>query len=300
MPLIQQLTSHQLLRLGLEAVGFDVPWQRRTNASVNLQRFRASFGAGPGACASIFSDLQTTAIADARITKPNSFYFLVAINWLATYKKEAEIAGYFKADEKTLRLHIKKYVNAIAALKLQKIAWQDLDDHDEIFAISVDGVHCRIYEPRKQPSARWCSHKFKQAGVSYEIGLAVYTSQVVWIAGPFQAADHDLTTYQKPNGLRSKVPAGKKVIADRGYKGEDVGSGQHRTLSIRNRFDTKEVKEFKRRVRAHHKSFNARIKSFKILKDCCCHGVKRHKAAFEAVCVICQYDMENGHPLFAV
>jgi len=285
----------RFLELGLDAVGFDENRQRRTRHATNIARFRASFGAGPAACSAIFRDLQTTAIADARINKPNSFYFVVAMNWLAAYRKESKMAGFFHSDEKTLRNHIWKYVKAIAALKGEKIVW-DIDHNPETFLISVDGVHFRVYEPRNQPSAKWCSYKFNSAGLAYEIGLSIYHSKVVWINGPFHASVHDLTIYQKPNGLKSKMPAGKKAVADRGY----VGEAGARNLSMRNTFDSKAVRDFKRRVRARHENFNARLKSFQILDGCFRHGVKKHKTVFEAVCVIVQYDMENGHPLFDV
>jgi hypothetical protein len=64
--------------------------------------------------------------------------------------RKAEMAGFFHSDDKTLRKHIKKYVNAIAALKEEKVVWDDGDD--EIFLLSVDSVHFRINEPRTEPS----------------------------------------------------------------------------------------------------------------------------------------------------
>jgi hypothetical protein len=217
----------------------------------------------------------------------------VALNWLSTYKKEAEMAGFFQCDDKTLRKHIKKYVNAIAALKEEIIVWDDGDD--EIFLLSVDGVHFRINEPRTEPSSKWCSHKHKSAGLAYELGISIYKNRLVWIKGPFKAAAHDRTIFLT-EGLADKIPAGKKVVADRGYTGEKCKE----KLSIRNPRDSDALKQFKRRVRARHENFNARIKMFKILEERFRHGVKRHKAVLEAVCVLVQYDLENGHPLFDV
>jgi len=211
------------------------------------------------------------------------------------------MAGIFHTDEKTLREHIKFYVEAIAALKDQKIVWDDLKDAQQKFVISVDGVHFRINEPRKVPSAQWCSHKHKSAGLGYEIGISIWTSKVVWISGPFMAAEHDKTKYQEIGGLQDHIPEGKIVVGDRGYRGEDIeGRRQQPSLTTRNTRDTKAVKDFKRRVRARHENFNARMKKFEILDQRFRHGVARHKAVFEAVCVLCQYDMEDGHPLFDV
>ena len=70
MPWIRRM----FLERGLEAVGFDVARQR-TRSATRVRRFRASFGTGPGACSAIYQDLQTTQIANARIDKPDSFYF---------------------------------------------------------------------------------------------------------------------------------------------------------------------------------------------------------------------------------
>lgn len=88
------------------------------------------------------------------------------------------------------------------------------------------------------------------------------------------------------------MPAGKKVIADRMYKDA--------VCAIRNPLDTLVVAEFKRRARARHENFNGRLKTFKALGSRFRHGHEKHKAVFEAVCVIVQYELENGHPLFDV
>lgn len=100
---------------------------------------------------------------------------------------------------------------------------------------------------------------------------------------------HDMTMFNSPAGAGAKLPPGKKAVADRLYSGPQV--------SIRNEFDSKEVKQFKKCVRAHHESFNGRISSFRALSSRFGHGIEKHKAVFEACCVIVQYDMETGRPL---
>lgn len=64
--------------------------------------------------------------------------------------------------------------------------------------------------------------------------------------------------------------------------------------------DTRAIKGFKNRAKARHETFNTRLKNFKILDERFRHGVTKHKAVFEACCVIVQYEMDNGHPLFDV
>jgi hypothetical protein len=75
----------QILQYGLEIVGFDVARQRRTRAADNIERFRAAYGVGPGACSAVYKDLQTTLVPDARISRPNIFFFLVSLNWLSSH-----------------------------------------------------------------------------------------------------------------------------------------------------------------------------------------------------------------------
>ena len=159
--------------------------------------------------------------------------------------------------------------------------------------ITVDGIDCSIYEPHRIPSTEWYSHKFNGPGLTYELGIAIYHNLLVWIRGPHRSGKGtDLTRFQEPNGLKSKIPAGKKVIADEIYKDP--------VCSLRNRLDTPEVKKLKRRARARHENFNGRLKNFKVLAERFRHGHAKHKSIFEAVCVITQYEIENGHPLFEV
>ena len=71
-----------------------------------------------------------------------------------------------------------------------------------------------------------------------------------------------------------------------------------------NKYDSQQVKEFKSRVKARHESANCRLKAFHILEDTFRSTGKdrlsKHKAVFEACCVLVQYEMENNRPLFKV
>ena len=127
--------------------------------------------------------------------------------------------------------------------------------------------------------------------MAYELGISIFKNQLVRINGPFPAGQHDITIFCKEGGLKSKIASGKRAVGDEGYRGEQQ-------ISTRNPLDSVMVKEFKKRARARHETFSGRIKSFKILAERFRHGVKKHKVVFEAVCVIVQYEMENGHPIF--
>jgi hypothetical protein len=126
----------------------------------------------------------------------------------------------------------------------------------------------------------------------YEIAISVYESNIVWVNGPFQASKNDVLIYTN-DGLQAMIPDGCRAIADGAYSGAEKAA-------TRNKLDSKEVRHFKRRVRARHENVNARIKSFHVTSIVFRHGVKRHKTAFEACCVAVQYDMEQGHPLWDV
>jgi DDE superfamily endonuclease len=169
------------------------------------------------------------------------------------------------------------------------------NDGGHVFIISVDGVHCPINEPRKKPSAKWYSHKFNKPGLAYEIAVSVYSSKVVWVRGPFPAGTGDLSIFKRlVKGLKYKMPNGTKAIADRAYTSESVCATRN------DEFDDPRVRKFKRRARARHENFNARIKVYNALTIPFRHGVEKHGAVFDVACILVQYDMDNGHPLFEV
>ena len=123
--------------------------------------------------------------------------------------------------------------------------WTNDPDGSPTFLLTVDGIHCKISEPRqgeKEFVTRLYSHKFHSAGLNYEVGISVFTNQVVWLSGPQQAATADITIYRE--GLLQQIPPGKRVIGDKGYRGEPE------TVSVTNRYDSKQLKKFK--VSAFH------------------------------------------------
>lgn len=291
----------EFLQLGLRLIGFSGQRLERTVENTKLGRFRSAFAIWPDVCSKIFDDFQTTDIADARIDSPSERYYLIALNWLATYKKEGEMAGFFDLDEKTVRLQIRKYVSAIRAFKADKIIWNDLDTVPELIPLTVDGIHCRVPEQHRNPDARWKSFKNGKPGVSYELAISIHESKLVWINGPFKAGTRDIDMFNAPAGLGSKIPAGKKVLVDQGYPGVPDKVVQ----KVRD-VDSPEVYDFKNRALARHETFNGRLKNYQVLFDMFRHRgpnsqfMPFHKTVFEACCVLVQYECDNGHPLFQV
>jgi hypothetical protein len=153
------------------------------------------------------------------------------------------------------------------------------------------------------PGSAHYSHKFNGAGVSYELGIAIYSSRLVWISGPFPASRHDLTIFRggkpneprDPNALISKIPQGKKGIGDSAYTAEARENGK---MAVTLNEDSDVLKKFKARAKARHETFNGRLKAFQVLDIPFRHRQLLHGSVFEAACVAVQYDMDNGYPLF--
>lgn len=161
------------------------------------------------------------------------------------------------------------------------------DDEGLIFMLSVDGTHCPAEEPSPW-SVIWSSHKLGgSAGFNYEVGLSIHKPKLKWVNGPTPPGQfNDIAVFRQK--LKGMLPAGKKVIADDGYKGEA------NLISTRNELDPREIAKFKERVMSRHETFNQRLKNFNCLSHRFRHGIERHKVSFEAVCAVVMYDIEYG------
>ena len=170
--------------------------------------------------------------------------------------------------------------------------WEEVEEIPFIFFLSIDGTHCPIKEP--QPfNTKWSSHKFGGSpAVNYEIGLQIDQSKLLWVNGPYPAGEfNDIQTF-RTKGLKDKIPVGKRLIGDKGYKGEPD------SISTQNDLDPREIAEFKERSQSRHETFNSRLKNFKCLSTRYRHNLSFHKVCFEAICVILIIEMELESPLF--
>ena len=82
-----------------------------------------------------------------------------------------------------------------------------------------------------------------------------------------------------------------------GYK---TSRPDEKMLALPNHRDSKDLYNFKSRARLRQETFNGRLKFFDVLNQTFRHGFDKHKLAMEAVCVIVQYQMDNGRPIFDV
>jgi len=116
-------TADQILRKGLHLAGYDDYMQGNVKREANIDRFKAAFGSVPLVYAEIFSDLQSTAVAAARIAgkEVDIECFLMGIHFLMLCPTDANKSGAFKCCVPTARkwcwLHSKK----IQALKEDKV-----------------------------------------------------------------------------------------------------------------------------------------------------------------------------------
>ena len=296
------LTPAQMLEIGLKRLGFsDKEIQRRSEVT-NTDDFAGSFGPSPTVAADLWQRLITTTNPIAKIDPTKHFVndFLVALHWLRKYPTGLDFKVNLKIGPKTGRKWAWFYTRKIAALKNEIIIWPD--EWNTIFIITVDGVHFRIQEPMPPPDPitgeqyrydkEYFTHKDGGAGLAYEIAISIFENRVVWVNGPFKAGMGDLEIFKSK--LKDKIPKGKRVLGDRGYRGlPDI-------ISFYNSLDVDPVREFKERALSRHENFNYRMKRYDVLSQIFRHDHEQHDVVFDAVLVICQLDLMLESPLFDV
>jgi len=292
-------TSDELLKIGLRLVNYTVRRIKRATRKTNIERFVGHFGGKPDVISLIWEDLQLTDNEEAKIGKDDLFidHYLMALHALKRYPTELEREAAFDISHAYGRDWVWFFVYKIRCLKYDKILWPEDNFGDDLWVITVDGTHCWIQEPRHESwsmDTRYFSHKFGKAALNYELGIALSTSRLVWMNGPFPAGESDNKTF-KTRGLMKKLEeTGKRGIADGGYPGHP------QLLSTPNNHDSKAVKKFKSRALKRHEKFNGMTKTFGCLSGRFRHSIDRFTHCFEAVCVICQYQLENGEPLYDI
>jgi hypothetical protein len=97
-------------------------------------------------------------------------------------------------------------------------------------------------------------------------------------------------------GLEQKLLAdGMKAIGDGGYH------GHQKSISAPNPHNSADVRLFKSRALKRHETFNGlSMKNFDCLSGPFRHSVDRLENCFEAICVVCQYQIEIETPLFDI
>jgi hypothetical protein len=292
-------TISEILRIGLLTVHITKKRIKKSKNSRNVARFKAHFGVPPSVVAAVFEDLQRTNIPEARLPpdKRNIKHLLMAFHTLMRYPTNDEREAMFDMNQNDAAKVAWWYIDRIRALKAEKIVWpDDLGKDDEKWIISVDGTHFWIQEPSHPEwsmDTTFYSHKFNKAGLNYELGILLFGG-LIWMNGSFPAATGDITIFVS-KGLQDRLEiVKKKAIGDAGY------NGHHKYVSTPNSIDTRNVKKFKSRALKRHEKFNGRIKTFDCLTGRFRHNRSKFEACVESVCVILQYDIELGNPLFEI
>ena len=305
-----RLDSNEVLHLGLKFVSHK---SHRQKHNTLVKNFRKYYRVEPKVLAKQWNDLCRTDLPDARVAKKNQnergFKMFMACHYfLFTYPKNAQVFAtnfQFGSTDMVSGKKLWSWLGKIAALQHEKIIWPEeryKNPNSAKYVVTVDCVDCHIREPKhpeKNIDTSYSSHKFKKAGLRYELGIDVHHPSLVWLSGPHKAgSDSDKIIFKQKDGLRDKlkklVQYGKKGIADGGYEGHE------KYLSLSSTLDKGPVREFKSRARSRHEGFNSEIKKYRSMATYWEQGRKKHGIAFRAVCVTLQYAMENGSPLFDV
>lgn len=145
----------------------------------------------------------------------------------------------------------------------------------------------KIHEPSPFNSAYY-SHKFKSAGLRYEIGICIRTGEIVWGYGGYPCGaypDLKLTRVF----LTGQLDPNEKVLADRGYNDPNYFILPNPTNSSRHN-----------KIMSRHETVNGRIKTFKILSNTFRHDKEKHAQCFHAVLNITAVVIKTEEPLFSV
>ena len=295
-------TADQILRRGMKLAGMSEAKIDKKNNESLIKSFVDRYGSRPVVYAQIWEDLQRTQVVKAFLPikdRDKIDYYFMALHFLKRYYVEAERALMYDRHEDTVRDWTWYFVEKIQALKEEKIKWPEDNYKEDIWIMSVDGVHCPIQEPKHEEwsmDTRYYSHKYASAGLDYELGVSLTESRLIWMNGPFPAGQNDISIF-KTKGLGEKLRIlGKKAIADGGYHAID----EFDILTTPNSLDDKRVKKFKRRAQRRHETFNNYVKNFECTSKLFRHGEKRFGQCFEACCVIAQYQMEFGKHLYDI
>lgn len=287
-----ELNQFHILDCGLAMVGED-QWQRKLdNYHGRLEKFKAHYGSHPLVYTKIWKDLEPIDC------ERKLGYFLICLYWMKSYDTEEQLSSRFSLDEETIRPWVWYYAECIQELHGSVIKLPET--HSKVqFPIAVDGIHCRIYEPKhpKNPYDKgYSSKKFgKKAAFAYEVAVSTTDQSISWIRGPYPAGDYPDTVMFQEGGLKYWLLSNEKnALADAGYSGKAVSTPC-------GKYDCKDLNQFKRRGRAKTETLNSRFKAFGILQKTFRHKVERdvkHGIAFHAVAVIVGYQLKNGSPLF--
>ena len=204
------LSVNDVLRLGLQAGRMTLEEQQSKGRDACVAIFMGVYGSSPEVVQSLWNDLSNTTINSARIPDSEknqkgvkSFFMGLYLLWV--YPKNARcIELHFSpvAEKSTRGEPLWIWVRRFAALLPSKIKWLPHLNHPNgaVFIVSVDGTDCKAWERRNHPTLPYdpamYSHKFKHGGYKYEVAVAVYEDQIVWVSDVSDCGRNDLTIFR--------------------------------------------------------------------------------------------------------
>lgn len=160
--------------------------------------------------------------------------------------------------------------------------------------MTIDGTDCPVNQ-KFDPT--FYSHKFKDSGVRYEVGLCIRTGWIVWISGPYPCGSwSDLTIFR--HDLKNQLLQNELVEADQGYRGDEKAL-EPNICFTQWQYDMKFI------LRARHEHVNQRLKTFAVLQNCFRHrlsqnDLNKHRICFNVAAVITQLNIQTHSPLAQV
>ena len=264
--------------------------------------FKSIFGISPETASLVYR------IGELNRKKVTPKHFLWGVALAKQYGTETSMASMFRTTRKTFRKRTYRALKACAdilplvvrnrtklspcllhiSFEFEQVKWENrfARDRGKTCKVTVDGTDCPINDP-KPFNTRWYSHKFRGAGLRYELAVCIQTGWIVWVNGPYPCGSFpDITIFR--HRLIHKLGPTEKVEADRGYRGED---GYIRTPeSAVSQADRRAAG----RARARHETINSRLKTFKCLSVKFRHPLEKHVTFFGAVTVFVQVGIMNG------
>jgi hypothetical protein len=288
--------------------------QKRTERWKN-EIFRKLYGSPPCVVRQMWDDLIDTNILECKLDIGETNHtglrmLLIAHYFLWTYPRNSQmLEAHFSpiCEKETRGDRLWHWIKKICLLMPSRIHWLERFDQEdsEAFIATIDGIDCKVWEPRKNhPDYHFdpgmYSHKFKRAAWKYEIAVAIFSDNIVWVNGPWRGGKGDLGVLIDGQeealelGLIDSILVlmidGKFLIADRGYKTSEAHLMDK--IAYRRNDDPEELARFKARVLSRHETVNSCLKQFRILSDTFRNKKEKHEIAFKAVCLIVQYHLD--------
>ena len=292
----------------VQGIGLDIMGVRRgrKNEKRLLLEFHKHCGSSPLDIADMWHDLcnyDDKLLSKKEKSEKGFKRFLAAQYWLWAKPKNAELfasrfgccVDYVQGKELWI------WIERMAFLAVKKIVWDaSIDSKDTaVFGLSTDGVDFKMWE-RQHPDfpvdTKAMSHKFRSCGAKYIIALSCFRAKCVFIEGPFIGGKGDLDMFVESGLMKKMKDNGKVCVADRGFRSKHTH--ERKVFAYPDYMDSKELHNFKSRIRLRQESYNRRLKHFEALSSAFKNGFIKHGVALRAVATIVQYQMDNGSPIY--